>query len=149
MLQEREMLSSCSKNERRGKLPGTQILRCLTAIRCAAFVTCFVLLVPRLSQALTSSSKQEELGLEAVRLHRSPPWHSAGVVQGNCWAILHSCGLREEREGFTCPRSLVKLCCLGRARLWLPVTSEPSLATAESALVFSVANSKICSGKKL
>lgn len=30
------------KTERRGKLPVTQVLRCLTAIRCAAFATCFV-----------------------------------------------------------------------------------------------------------
>lgn len=29
------------KTERRGKLPVTQVLRCLTAIRCAAFATCF------------------------------------------------------------------------------------------------------------
>lgn len=29
------------KTERRGKLPVTQVLRCLTAIRCVAFATCF------------------------------------------------------------------------------------------------------------
>lgn len=38
---EQEILSSHSKNERKGKLPVTQVLRCLTAIRCAVLATCF------------------------------------------------------------------------------------------------------------